>query len=67
MADDVKPGQKWEPPNARLLAKAMRKVAETGYETHWHKAADALMVKELRRFGYGEAMDVFEKMEKWYE
>ena len=31
-----------------------------------HAEMDELMVELLRRLGYGEAMDVFEKQDKWY-
>lgn len=31
-----------------------------------HVEMDELMVELLRRLGYGEAMDVFEKQDKWY-
>jgi hypothetical protein len=31
-----------------------------------HQAADQIMVTALRERGFGKAMDVFEKMDKWY-
>lgn len=59
-------GYGWEPPAARMLARALREIADSGDAEVSHDEADALLVKELRRLGYREAMDVFEKMEKWY-
>jgi hypothetical protein len=31
-----------------------------------HDTADKIMVTALRERGFGKAMDVFEKMDKWY-
>ena len=50
----------------------MQEIAEKN-ETQWgpdteakHGWADALLCEALRELGYGEGVDVFEKMEKWY-
>lgn len=31
-----------------------------------HKIADDLMCKTLRKLGYGDGVDIFEEMPKWY-
>jgi len=31
-----------------------------------HRYADALMLKVLRQFGYGEGCDIFDAAYKWY-
>jgi hypothetical protein len=66
MTEKKPPPRAWEHPGARILAKALREIEARGDPEMAHDEADALLVKTLRTLGYGEAMDVFEKMEKWY-
>lgn len=35
-------------------------------EEDQHKDADKLMCNVLRSLGYGDGVDIFEKMHKWY-
>lgn len=44
----------------------MMKNQMSGDEEGAHYEMDELMVELLRRLGYGEAMDIFEKQPKWY-
>jgi hypothetical protein len=32
-----------------------------------HEPADKMMCDLLRKFGYGEAIDIYEEAEKWYD
>jgi hypothetical protein len=47
-------------------AEEMRRIADTYDEEGGHIEADALMCQILRDLGYGEAMDIFRDMDKWY-
>jgi hypothetical protein len=47
------------------MARRMREIV-TGDREYDHSNADDLMVEVLCSLGYGEAMDVFERMPKWY-
>lgn len=47
------------------MANAMRDI-DSGDQEGDHCDADDLMVRVLRSLGYGEAMDIYEKMDKWY-
>lgn len=47
------------------FANRMRE-AVTSDEESQHSVADGLMTSLLRELGYGEGVDVFEKMDKWY-
>lgn len=52
-------------PTPEEFAQMMRNQMSGDEETA-HGEMDDLMVELLRRLGYGEAMDVFEKQDKWY-
>lgn len=52
-------------PTPEEFAQMMRNQMGADNETA-HGEMDDLMVELLRRLGYGEAMDVFEKQDKWY-
>jgi len=57
------------PPEPADVAAEMRKIkvlADAMSEEPAHIAADELLCSTLRRLGYGEAVDVFEQMPKWY-
>lgn len=48
------------------IAEVMRYIADTFDTESAHGAADDLMVILLRGMGYEDAMDIYEKMNKWY-
>lgn len=52
-------------PNPDQFAALMR-AAVTGDEEADHALADRMMVELLRDLGYGEAMDAYVAMPKWY-
>lgn len=54
-----------KPDDADSFATAMR-AADSGDTEGAHHEADRLMVKQLRRLGYGEAMDAYDAIDKWY-
>ncbi len=47
------------------LAAQMREAFKEGPE-YGHKEADRLMCRVLEQLGYGEAVEIFRKVEKWY-
>lgn len=48
------------------FAAGMRQCDAIPSEEESHKAADALMMALLESLGYGEGVEVFRKMFKWY-
>ena len=49
------------------FAYRMRECAARSYsQANAHIEADDLMCAQLRRLGYGDGIDVFEEMDKWY-
>lgn len=48
------------------FAERMREIAEETYTEDRHINADNLMCDLLRGLGYGEGVDTFERMYKWY-
>jgi len=49
------------------FAYKMRECATRSYSrANAHIEADDLMCAQLRRLGYGDGVDVFEEMDKWY-
>lgn len=44
----------------------MRRIERNNNTELAHIFADELMCKLLRELGYGEGIDIFEKMDKWY-
>jgi hypothetical protein len=44
----------------------MEEVLLVGSCEYRHEDADDLMCEVLRSLGYGDGVDIFEKMEKWY-
>lgn len=48
------------------FAREMQKIARTGGGELEHIEADELMCSLLRELSYGEGVDTFEKMGKWY-
>lgn len=50
------------------FADAMREIAKQAEDDEeiGHHAADDLMCELLRELGYGEGIDIFESMPKWY-
>jgi hypothetical protein len=52
--------------------KRMERIASTrpngAYDpSRAHQVADKLMCRILRKLGYGDGVEVFEKMGKWYD
>ena len=52
--------------SAKGFANQMRRIARDHNTEMAHILADELMCKLLRELGYGEGVDLFEKMDKWY-
>lgn len=44
----------------------MQTIADKRDTEGGHVEADKLMCELLKDFGYGEGVDIFEKMDKWY-
>lgn len=44
----------------------MKEYASCNYPEEFHLNADGLMCDLLRKLGYGEGIDFFEKQERWY-
>jgi hypothetical protein len=51
----------------RIFATEMRRISEHKDTEMAHIMADELMCKLLRELGYGDGVDIFENMNKWYE
>lgn len=52
--------------SAKGFANEMRRIDRNDNTEMAHILADELMCKLLRELGYGEGVDIFEKMDKWY-
>lgn len=52
--------------SAKGFANEMRRIDRNNFPEVAHILADELMCKLLRELGYGEGVDIFEKMDKWY-
>lgn len=52
--------------SAKGFANEMRRIDRNNDTEMAHILADELMCKLLRELGYGEGVDIFEKMDKWY-
>ena len=52
--------------SAKGFANEMRRIDRDDNTERAHNHADELMCKLLRELGYGEGVDIFEKMDKWY-
>ena len=52
--------------SAKGFANEMRRIARNSNTEMAHILADELMCKLLRELGYGEGIDIFEEMDKWY-
>lgn len=50
----------------REFADQMKEFAKGGDLEVTHGMADDLMCKVLYRLGYGEGVEIFEEMDKWY-
>ena len=50
----------------RIFATEMRRISENKNTEMAHILADELMCDLLRELGYGDGVDIFEKMYKWY-
>ena len=50
----------------KIIAERMRFIEENEFIDDGHEKADELMCELLRELGYGEAVEIFEKMKKWY-
>ena len=48
------------------FANEMRRIDRNNDTEMAHILADELMCKLLRELGYGEGVDIFEQMDKWY-
>ena len=48
------------------VAAKMREMAEDDSPAVQHETADELLCDVLRELGYGDAVDVFEGMKRWY-
>ena len=46
--------------------KAMQKIDDRGDKEYGHMEADELMCDLLEELGYGEGVDIFRQMSKWY-
>ncbi len=57
-----------QPGSVKGFADAMREIAKQAEddEERSHAIADGLMCDLLRELGYGEGIDIFESMPKWY-
>ena len=44
----------------------MDEIRAIGYEEDCHIYGDKLMCELLRSLGYGDGVEIFEKMPKWY-
>lgn len=52
--------------SAKGFANEMRRIDRDNNPEMKHILADELMCKLLRELGYGEGVDIFEKMYIWY-
>lgn len=52
--------------SAKGFANEMRRIDRDNDTEMRHILADELMCKLLRELGYGEGVDIFEKMSLWY-
>lgn len=52
--------------SAKCFAIKMRRIALNNNAEMAHIYADKLICKLLRELGYGEGVNIFEGMEKWY-
>lgn len=52
--------------SAKGFANEMRRIGRDNGTEMAHILADELMCKLLRELGYGEGVDIFKKMDKWY-
>lgn len=52
--------------SAKGFANEMRRIERNSDTEMAHIHADELMCELLRELGYGEGVDIFEKMSKWY-
>lgn len=48
------------------FAQKMREISKYGDIEESHGKADDLMCRLLRELGYGDGIDIFEAMDKWY-
>ena len=48
------------------LAQEMREIDKCIWTEEKHIQADAALCETLRSLGYGEAVDIFDEMKKWY-
>ena len=48
------------------FANEMRRIDRNNDTEMAHILADELMCKLLRELGYGEGVDIFKQMDKWY-
>ncbi len=48
------------------FARRMKKIKAAGDIEGGHSDADKLLCETLRSLGYGEGVDMFEAMSKWY-
>lgn len=53
--------------SAKGFANEMRRIARINDELMGHIQADELMCELLRELGYGEGVEIFEQMDKWYD
>lgn len=52
--------------SAKGFANEMRRIDRNNDTEMAHIYADELMCQLLRKLGYSEGVDIFEKMSKWY-
>ena len=52
--------------SAKGFANEMRRIDRDNNTEMAHIYADELICKLLRELGYGEGVDIFEQMDKWY-
>ena len=52
--------------SAKGFTNEMRRIERNNDTEMAHILADELMCKLLRELGYGEGVDIFEQMDKWY-
>ena len=48
------------------LAKEMKEIAKCVWGEERHVRADAALCETLEALGYGEAVKIFDDMDKWY-
>ena len=53
-------------PTPEELAKRMKEASENVWTEDRHIEMDGIMLNFLRQLGYGEAVDIFNRTEKWY-